>query len=262
MSHFLPTTPRRSIFARIPRMVDWRRPCRWALPRLWIAAASAPNTGSSQGSIAHEQVAAELPPKFWRLLIGSVVCVAALQCAYHGSITARVATVFETRFPRASLGDARSLAGIVVLGGGEERLREAGRLARAHDHLKVFVSGAGEIGDVRLHLGADITPERMGIENRARNTFENAQFSNARVLPRAGERWLLVTSATHMPRAVRAFRGVGFDVEPWPVYDLPRDDRGVATVLQHETMGLLWYWALGRSSALFPSPSTRADLKN
>ena len=76
-------------------------------------------------------------------------------------------------------------------------------------HAKVFVSGAGEIGYVRLHLGGDIAAERTGIENRARSTFENA-----RVRPRAGERWLLVTSATHMPRAVGAFRSVGFDVEP------------------------------------------------
>ena len=257
IAHFLTGTSRRSIFARIPRMVG--SPRRWARPRV---IAAAPNAGSSQALIARVQTVTELPPKFWQLLLGSVVCVAALQCAYHGFVTARLATVLETRFPRASLGDARSLAGIVVLGGGEERLREAGRLARAHDHLRVFVSGAGEIGDVRLHLGADIALERIGIENRARNTFENAQFSNARVRPRAGERWLLVTSATHMPRAVGAFRSVGFDIEPWPVYDLPRDDRAVATVLQHETLGLLWYWALGRSSALFPSPLTRADLKN
>ena len=101
----------------------------------------------------------------------------------------------------------------------------------------------------------------MGIENRARNTLRTRD-SRTRV---CGPGWcamLLVTSATHMPRAVGAFRSVGFDVEPWPVYDLPRDDRALASVLQHETMGLLWYWALGRSSALFPSPSTRADLKN
>jgi uncharacterized SAM-binding protein YcdF (DUF218 family) len=35
--------------------------------------------------------------------------------------------------------------------------------------------------------------------------------------PKPGERWLLVTSAYHMPRAVGLFRKVGFAVEPYPV---------------------------------------------
>ena len=55
------------------------------------------------------------------------------------------------------------------------------------------------------------------MERRSRNTQENAEFSKALVKPKQGERWLLVTSAFHMPRSVGLFRKAGFAVEPYPV---------------------------------------------
>ena len=42
----------------------------------------------------------------------------------------------------------------------------------------------------------------MMFENRSRNTFENAAFTKELIKPQAGEDWLLVTSAYHMPRAM------------------------------------------------------------
>ena len=48
----------------------------------------------------------------------------------------------------------------------------------------------------------------------------NARFARVDcevVSPKSGERWLLVTSAHHMPRSVGIFRKVGFEVEPYPV---------------------------------------------
>ncbi|MFX8270396.1 ElyC/SanA/YdcF family protein, partial [Acinetobacter baumannii] len=39
----------------------------------------------------------------------------------------------------------------------------------------------------------------------------------ALVKPKPGERWLLVTSAYHMPRSVGLFRKAGFPVEAYPV---------------------------------------------
>ena len=55
------------------------------------------------------------------------------------------------------------------------------------------------------------------MERRSRNTQENAEFSKAIANPKDGERWLLVTSAFHMPRSVGLFRKAGFAVEPYPV---------------------------------------------
>ena len=59
--------------------------------------------------------------------------------------------------------------------------------------------------------------DRIVLEDKSRNTAENAEFTRRLVDPKPGERWLLVTSAMHMPRSVGAFRKAGFPVEAYPV---------------------------------------------
>lgn len=55
------------------------------------------------------------------------------------------------------------------------------------------------------------------LEKDSRNTYENALFSK-RVLEDQGiERIILVTSAMHMPRAIRLFEAQGLEVIPAPV---------------------------------------------
>ena len=53
--------------------------------------------------------------------------------------------------------------------------------------------------------------QRITLESRSRNTDENARFTAAIVHPEAGQAWLVVTSAYHMPRAMGLFRKAGFD---------------------------------------------------
>ena len=62
-----------------------------------------------------------------------------------------------------------------------------------------------------------IAHDRITAEEQSRNTIENAVFSRLLADPKPGERWLLVTSAFHMPRAIAAFRAAGFPVEAYPV---------------------------------------------
>jgi uncharacterized SAM-binding protein YcdF (DUF218 family) len=69
----------------------------------------------------------------------------------------------------------------------------------------------------RLLESLGIARSRITLEDRSRNTLENAVFSKAIVQPKPGERCLLVTSAYHMPRAIGVFRKAGFPVEPYPV---------------------------------------------
>ncbi len=184
--------------------------------------------------------------------------------------------------------------GIVVLGGafetsvaparGEislneaaERMTGAVELARKYPAARIlFSGGSGQIiygGSTeaelarRLFENLGVPTGRLITEERSRDTDENALFSKALADPKPNERWLLVTSAHHMPRAVGAFRHAGFDVEAYPVdwrtrgwEDLARPFWNVSDGLKRtdtaarQWVGLLAYWLTGRSSELFPGP--------
>ena len=105
------------------------------------------------------------------------------------------------------------------------------------------------------------------MERLSRNTQENAEFSKALVNPKAGERWLLITSAYHMPRSVGLFRKAGFAVEPYPVdwrvgkaADLLTfssvivDGLDRTDLAMREWMGLTAYRASGKIDEWFPGP--------
>ena len=90
------------------------------------------------------------------------------------------------------------------------------------------------------------------VESRSRNTFENAAYS-AVLLAEAGiTRIVLVTHASHMSRAMRAFESQGLEVAPAPLRrsPVPLDVRAflprasallVSASVLHEWAGLLWY---------------------
>ena len=83
-----------------------------------------------------------------------------------------------------------------------------------------------------------------------------------------GERWLLVTSAFHMPRSMGIFRKAGFDVEAYPVdwrmgtredlfafTNMSLDGLGRTDVAVREWIGLVVYRLAGRTSDLLPGPA-------
>jgi uncharacterized SAM-binding protein YcdF (DUF218 family) len=100
-------------------------------------------------------------------------------------------------------------------------------LARRYPNAKLVFSGGGPklrggtfreadaSREVMEWMGMDVS--RVIYEHESRNTFENVVNSKALVHPAAGEVWLLVTSAYHMPRAVGIFRSQGWPVIPYPV---------------------------------------------
>lgn len=51
----------------------------------------------------------------------------------------------------------------------------------------------------------------------ARSTYEEALLSIQTIKPQAGQRWLLVTSAYHMPRAIGVFKNQGWELVAYPV---------------------------------------------
>ncbi len=198
----------------------------------------------------------------------------------------------EDRFPQPDLGVAPT--GIIVLGGAmdegvsrardmpalndaAERLTEPVALMRRFPNARlVFSGGSGRLtpaawteSDVaRMFWRAMGVPdERMSFENRSRDTWENAVFTKELAQPKPGERWLLVTSAMHMPRSVGIFRKVGFEVTPMPVdyqtggvagdlfgFRRPGEALRLLETASHEWIGLVSYYLTGKSSELLPGP--------
>jgi uncharacterized SAM-binding protein YcdF (DUF218 family) len=112
-----------------------------------------------------------------------------------------------------------------------------------------------------------IPKDRLILERDSRNTWENAIFTKQLVSPKPGERWLLVTSAFHMPRAMGIFRKAGFDVEAYPVdwrmgerdnlFEFNHngaDGLGKTDVSVREWIGLVTYRVMGRTGELLPGP--------
>ena len=169
-------------------------------------------------------------------------------------IAAALLWTVQTRFDRTQLDDGRDIAGFIALGGGQERIVEAMALARKHPKAKLVITGAGE---AILPSGTDTesVDQRLLIEDKARNTYENAAFTARLIAPKAQQRWVLVTSASHMPRAIGCFRRAGVSVEAWPVPDAANDWVDNLSRATHEWAGLLVYWLQGKTETLFPSPA-------
>ncbi|WP_431283242.1 YdcF family protein [Humitalea sp. 24SJ18S-53] len=166
--------------------------------------------------------------------------------------------------------------GIPALNGAAERMTEGAILARRFpDARLVFTGGQGSLvhgtlteADVArgLWTALGVPQDHVIYEDEARNTFDNAVLTKRIVQPQPGQVWLLVTSASHMPRSVGVFRQAGWQVVPWPVnfrtgsstaalYDAPFPERiGQFEAGLREWVGLAAYWLMGRTDALFPGP--------
>ena len=159
-----------------------------------------------------------------------------------------------SRFDRAQVDDWKSVEGLVVAGGSIRRIAEAVRLARLHPHLRIVLTGASEQEIEAARQAQREFRARVEIEPEAANTHENAVLSKRVARPRKGERWLLVTTSQHMPRALGSFHAASFAVESWPV-DEVRERHEFRRVVWHELGGLAVYWIAGKTPTLFPGPS-------
>ena len=182
----------------------------------------------------------------------------------------------------ASIGDKKwdDFVGVVVLGGAlenafvrggngqvglnfaAERMTMAVALAQAHPNLKVLFTG----GDGNLLKQPDseafqakqffsemgVPADRLVFEAASRTTYENAVYSARLPGVDSKQRWLLLTSAWHMPRSLATFQKVGWNVTPYSVDYLtgvatPWNEYSMATSLMHwqralhETAGLWGY---------------------
>ena len=184
--------------------------------------------------------------------------------------------------------------GIVVLGGGIEpdlsaahgrpildhsgdRLVAAAELARQYPNARIVYSGgnANLVGDdsakeadyaLSMLESLGVAKARLTAERLSRNTVENAEFVKTIANPKEGERWLLVTSAFHMPRSIGLFRRAGFKVEAYPVDWRASPSQALSfssvamnglertEVAMREWIGLAAYRLTGKTDDFLPGP--------
>ncbi|GAB4272015.1 MAG: YdcF family protein [Methylomicrobium sp.] len=196
----------------------------------------------------------------------------------------------EARFP-VNPRLPENIDGIIMLGGAEkidasyawhqvelkaysERALAFMQLVRQYPHAKrVFTGGIKSKFDQHFHEAdvAKLLFEQQGLdtatvkfERHARNTYENALLTKDLVKPKQGEQWLLITSASHMPRAVGVFCQVDWPVVPYPVdhWTVPGGFMSVnfsfaenleqLTFAVREWVGLAAYYLTGKTTALIP----------
>ena len=230
------------------------------------------------------------------LALGAILILAVVATLPVGKL---LIAPLEDRFPLPPP-DLPSPEGIIVLGGaidsevseargetvfdeGGERLTEAVVLAKRYPQARVvYTSGSssfvGETSTEAMRARTfmsqmGIAPERVTIEDKSRNTDENARFTAAIVHPQPSQRWIIVTSAFHMPRSMGIFEKAGFHPIAYPVAfrtrgrwpdDLrlsfePVRNLRIFEIAIHEWIGLAAYWVSGRSNYLFPGPGTARD---
>lgn len=202
----------------------------------------------------------------------------------------------EDRFPIVTMGalEGERIDGIIVLGGtvhmtitdqrgvpslvsGAERIIEAVKLAQKFPSARIILAGGpntilskptADSEIVRqLMIDMGVKKERIEIETKSKNTFQNAALSKALAKPKQGENWALITSAYHMPRAIGCFRAVGWNVSAYPVdymtggnksrfqpFYYALDGVTITDIATKEWLGLLAYKLSGRTKSLFPAP--------
>ena len=161
--------------------------------------------------------------------------------------------------------------GIIFLAGSSiGEIATAAALSQDYPKARLIFSGFSATDPTHgwhkifAQLGGD--PARIIDIEPPRTTSEDALYAAALLKPKASERWILVTSAYHMPRSVGCFRVAGFQVVPYPIeFAIDRSHLfagfalGSTALSQLDTaakewIGLIAYRLMGKTDALFPGP--------
>ena len=222
----------------------------------------------------------------WRFSIGRRLRIAAVILVIVLGVLPTawlLSSPLERRFPVP--GSLERVDGIIVLAGAEraglsafygqpllnaaaDRLTNFLMLARRFPEARLVHSGdtapySQSAVARQLLLGAGIEPQRIVFETTSRITCESPRATLDLVTVQAPQRWLLVTSALHMPRAVACFRAAGWDVTPYPTnfrggpdpwrFDIVDNLQDVDQAA-HEWVGLVYYRLRGYTKDVYPAP--------
>ena len=162
----------------------------------------------------------------------------------------------------------------VPLNGASERVVEAHFLLKEYPNSKlIMVANSGSIspqGPSEASMTSlffekfNIDKDRLFIEPLANNTYQESVFISE-YISKIGGNWVLVTSASHMPRSINLFQSRNLNealIYPYPTdfsSDKPKlsfnyhlSNLGKYSKLIHEYLGLLAYWISGRTKSLWP----------
>jgi uncharacterized SAM-binding protein YcdF (DUF218 family) len=155
------------------------------------------------------------------------------------SVSESLLAGLESVYPARPINEYPDGDAIVVLGGttpptrsprfepeelGGSRLLQAARLYQAGKARRIIVTGglgypngrgaerteADDMAEILTTIG--VPPDDILRESESRNTFENAVHCARRFIPHGVRKILLVTAASHMPRAAALFERQGFEV--------------------------------------------------
>jgi uncharacterized SAM-binding protein YcdF (DUF218 family) len=179
----------------------------------------------------------------WVLLVGGLASLWLLSVPVVADALTRVAE----RCPALDLTRPVQAQAIVILGGEDARADAPeygfqpavtldllgrvnyGAFIARRTGLPVLVTGTPiEAEAMRVSLARDFQIDARWVENRSRDTFQNAAFSAKLLKPEGITHIVLVTDAMHEWRARQEFASAGFDVVPAPVgVFVPRRERFV-----------------------------------
>ncbi|PQA76174.1 YdcF family protein [Rhodoferax sp. TS-BS-61-7] len=223
-------------------------------------------------------------PRAGRRLVGTALAVLVLMA--WKPLPEAIIRQLESRYPEmAPNAKLEGYVGVVVLGGATEsgrtqmahvqpmlndaaeRMTGTVAVLRANPQLRVlFTGGEGALMGVgqseaeRAKMFFDslgLSGPQVQYESASRNTYENAVLTAKLQGVDPTQRWLLVTSAWHMPRSMATFAKAGWNVTAYPVDFRTGDSSdwldfsmaGGAVEWQlalHELVGLLAYKLTGR----------------
>lgn len=226
---------------------------------------------------------------FWRQKAARYVFIAAfiLPLIYSlNTVSTFIMRPLENAIQPASMAEIKAADGVIILGGftgsgsvaesrssftlGEasERLILGLSIHKEYPEKDVWItgfsgslvaSGWSEAENTKAILDAlNIISDRIKFEDKARNTYQNALYTFEAANPTAGQNWLLITSAAHMPRAAGAFRAAGWQNMMYLPTDFQTTKTGYSWGFNpqgsfarlrsafHEYIGLVVYWMTGR----------------
>lgn len=160
----------------------------------------------------------------------------------------------------------------VSLGGSVERLTESIQIIKNNPSIKIIFSGGpAYINHPNLNdsdsakiffsqMGVDIS--KIIFEDNSRNTYENILFSKEIAKPKIDEKWIVITSASHMRRTINVSNKLNWKLIPYPTdfnvgkkfkfnisYNFLQNFNHSNKAV-HEWVGLVYYYLLGKTNQI------------